>query len=129
VRRDHVGAGYLVGDVAARGLGGPHHGATRALVNEWDPIGVADIQPDEYDGLNGLILARLGLGEDRAAFCEFMSREACNLGASAESGDAFGAVLFAWFASKRAPTGAERSSARRPQLRKGRRYRSSHWNR
>ncbi len=100
----------------------------RALLNEWDPIGVADIQPDEYDDLTGLILARLALGEDRASFCEFMPNEACNLGGSAESGVAFGAVALAWFASKRPPTEGESSSSRRPQLRKGRRYRSSHWN-
>ena len=100
----------------------------RALVNAWDPIGVADIQPDEYDYLTGLILARLQLSEDQASFCEFMSDEACSLGGSAESGDAFGAVVFAWFASKQPPTENERSSSRRPQLRKGRRYRLSHWN-
>lgn len=35
----------------------------RALVNTWDPIGVADLRPDEYDYLSGLILARLGSGE------------------------------------------------------------------
>ena len=100
----------------------------RALVNAWDPIGVADIQPDEYDHLTGLILARLGRGEDKASFCEFMADEACNLGASPEAGDTFGAAVFAWFSSRRPPTDAERSSSRRPQLRKGRRYRSSHWN-
>jgi hypothetical protein len=100
----------------------------RALVNTWDPIGVAGIHPDEYDYLTGLILARLNRGGDQASFCEFMSDEARNLGASTESGDAFGAVVFAWFASKRSPAEDERSSSRRPQLRRGRRYRSSHWN-
>jgi len=100
----------------------------QVLVNAWDPIGVVDILPDEYDHLTGLILARLELGEDKASFCEFMSNEGVNLSGSAESGDAFGALVFAWFSSKQPPTEGERSSARRPQLRKGRRHRSSHWN-
>ena len=99
----------------------------RALVNTWDPIGIADIRPDEYNYLTGLILARLGRGDDRASFCEFMSIEAANLGTSAESGDAFGAVVFAWFSSRQ-PSPEDEPSSSRTQLRKGRRYRSSHWN-
>ena len=100
----------------------------RALVVAWDPLGVADLQPDEYDFLTGLILARLALGEDRASFCEFLTGEAGNLGVSTESADAFGATVFAWFDAKRPPTDAERASSRRPQLRTGRRHRSSHKN-
>jgi hypothetical protein len=99
----------------------------RALVNSWDPIGVADIQPDEYDYLTGLILARLGRGDDQASFCEFMAGEARNLSTSAESGDAFGAVVFAWFSSKEPPREGEEAASPPHALRKGRRYRSSHW--
>ena len=97
----------------------------RALVNEWDPIGVADMVPDEYDYLSGLILARLGRGDDRAAFCEFMAEEARNLSTTAESGDAFGEVVFAWFSSKVPPD--QQLDSPPTNLRKGRRYRSSHW--
>ena len=99
----------------------------RALIKAWDPLGVVDIQPDEYDYLTGLVLARLGHGADRASLCEFMSNEASNLGASAESGDAFGALVFAWFSAKHPPSEGEQSASPRAQLRKGRRYRSSHW--
>ena len=97
----------------------------RALVNEWDPIGVADVQPDEYDYLSGLMLARLGRGDDRTSFCEFMADEARNLATSAESGEAFGEVVYAWFSSKHPPE--ERPASPPANLRKPRRYRSSHW--
>jgi len=95
----------------------------RALLNEWDPIGVADLHPDEYDGLNGSILGRLGRNEDdRASFCEFMMSAAADM-APGESAYAFGGLVFDWFQSKTPGV-----HGRRPQLRKGRRYRSSHWN-
>jgi hypothetical protein len=38
----------------------------RYLLNEWDPIGVADLVQDEYDCLIGPILSRLTRGAERA---------------------------------------------------------------
>jgi hypothetical protein len=47
----------------------------RHLLNEWDPIGVADLAPDEYDCLIGPLLARLSRGADRAQISEFLWHE------------------------------------------------------
>jgi hypothetical protein len=77
----------------------------RALINtEWDPIGVADTQPDEYDYLTGLLLDRLSRGDDRASICEFMYHEASYLCGDPASADAFGARVYAWFHTKSPPS-------------------------
>ncbi|WP_345620690.1 hypothetical protein [Streptomyces ziwulingensis] len=47
----------------------------RRLLNEWDPIGVADDVRDEYDCMLAPLLQRLRSGADRAAIGEFPRRE------------------------------------------------------
>ncbi|MFJ8110111.1 hypothetical protein [Streptomyces sp. NPDC096132] len=47
----------------------------RHLLTEWDPIGVADLVPDEYDCLVAPILSRLKRGADRAELKEFLCHE------------------------------------------------------
>ncbi|WP_055694564.1 hypothetical protein [Streptomyces prasinopilosus] len=47
----------------------------RYLLNEWDPIGVADLVQDEYDCLIGPILSRLTRGAERAEMREFLWHE------------------------------------------------------
>ncbi|MFC9082709.1 hypothetical protein ACFTY7_38060 [Streptomyces sp. NPDC057062] len=47
----------------------------RDLLNEWDPIGVADLVQDEYDCLISPILSRLTHGAGRAEMSEFLGRE------------------------------------------------------
>ncbi|NBE51521.1 hypothetical protein [Streptomyces boluensis] len=47
----------------------------RYLLNEWDPIGVADAVRDEYDCLIGPLLSRLHRGAGRAEISEFLWHE------------------------------------------------------
>ena len=47
----------------------------RDLLNEWDPIGVADEVHDEYDCLIPKLLARLDDGADTAAIGAFLHTE------------------------------------------------------
>ncbi|QIS12757.1 hypothetical protein [Nocardia arthritidis] len=47
----------------------------RYLLNEWDPIGVADMVDDEYDCLLAPLLSRLNAGAGRAEISEFLWRE------------------------------------------------------
>ncbi|MCM2575978.1 hypothetical protein [Streptomyces meridianus] len=44
----------------------------RHLLNEWDPIGVADVVRDEYDCMIGPLLGRLARGAGRAEISEFL---------------------------------------------------------
>jgi len=44
----------------------------RYLLNEWDPIGVADLAPDEYDCLIAPLWARLSQGASRAEISELL---------------------------------------------------------
>jgi hypothetical protein len=44
----------------------------RYLLNEWDPIGVAEIAPDEYDRMVGPLLVRLRAGAGRAEISEYL---------------------------------------------------------
>lgn len=44
----------------------------RYLLNEWDPIGVADLVEDEYDCLIAPLLSRLSAGAGRAEISEFL---------------------------------------------------------
>ncbi|MFJ7592050.1 hypothetical protein ACIQZO_32750 [Streptomyces sp. NPDC097617] len=48
----------------------------RFLLNEWDPIGVADLVQDEYDCLIGPLLGRLHRGASRAEVSEYLWIEA-----------------------------------------------------
>lgn len=43
-----------------------------ALVNEWDPSGVADLVDDEYDCLEGPLVRMIIRGASRAEFSEFL---------------------------------------------------------
>lgn len=53
-----------------------------------------------------------------------------SFGGSVEARDRMATKLFIWFHSKRPPGDADEFGVEnRPQLRKGRRWRSSHWNR
>ncbi|MER7111357.1 hypothetical protein [Streptomyces sp. NPDC000229] len=47
----------------------------RQLLNEWDPIGVADDVPDEYDCMLAPLLQRLRGGADQTEIGEFLRRE------------------------------------------------------
>jgi hypothetical protein len=44
----------------------------RYLLNQWDPIGVAEIAPDEYDCMTAPLLTRLRSGAGRAEISEFL---------------------------------------------------------
>lgn len=44
----------------------------RYLLNEWDPIGVADLSPDEYDCMLAPLFQRLHRGTTRAEIGEFL---------------------------------------------------------
>lgn len=51
------------------------HSNLRLLLNEWDPIGVADLVQDQYDCLIAPLLTRLHAGAGRAAIGEFLGSE------------------------------------------------------
>lgn len=70
------------------------------MLNQWDPIGVADIVDDEYLSLTGQLLELLGRGASRATVCQFLFDVACEYGTNPEAADAFGARVFAWFQTK-----------------------------
>ncbi|MFF4276807.1 hypothetical protein [Streptomyces sp. NPDC001536] len=50
-------------------------GDLRHLLNEWDPIGVADDVQDEYDCMLAPLLQRLRSGADRTEIGEFLRHE------------------------------------------------------
>ncbi|AVV46551.1 hypothetical protein PYK79_23370 [Streptomyces sp. ID05-04B] len=47
----------------------------RHLLNEWDPIGVADDVQDEYDCMLAPLLQRLRAGADRTEIGDFLKHE------------------------------------------------------
>ncbi|MEV8005337.1 MULTISPECIES: hypothetical protein [unclassified Streptomyces] len=47
----------------------------RQLLNEWDPIGVADEVPDEYDCMLAPLLGMLRRGADQAEIAAFLRTE------------------------------------------------------
>ncbi|WP_344321213.1 hypothetical protein [Streptomyces macrosporus] len=47
----------------------------RHLLNEWDPIGVADAVQDEYDCMLAPLLQRLHAGADQTEIGEFLRHE------------------------------------------------------
>ncbi|MFC8588518.1 hypothetical protein ACFUGD_28770 [Streptomyces sp. NPDC057217] len=47
----------------------------RQLLNVWDPIGVADEVPDEYDCMHAPLLRRLRDGAGRAEIAAFLRHE------------------------------------------------------
>jgi hypothetical protein len=97
----------------------------RLILNDWDPIGVADISPSEYDGLNGSVLGCLGRSSDLASFAECFADVSRGFCPDTDEVDAMATKLFGWFVSKQRQQ--PKGDAQRAQLRKGRRWRSSHW--
>jgi hypothetical protein len=47
----------------------------RNVLNEWDPIGVAEIAPDEYDCMHGPLFDRLRAGAGQTEIREFLRHE------------------------------------------------------
>jgi len=47
----------------------------RCLLNEWDPIGVADLVSDEYDCLIAPLLSKLSAGDGWSLIFEFLRHE------------------------------------------------------
>jgi hypothetical protein len=45
------------------------------LLNEWDPIGVADLVTDEYDCMIAPLISRLNAGNGLAQISEFLGHE------------------------------------------------------
>ena len=54
---------------------GEIEGNLQVLLNEWDPIGVADLVEDEYDCLIWPLLSRLKAGVGRAEISKFLWHE------------------------------------------------------
>ena len=83
---------------------GHAHDDLRFLLNEWDPIGVADLVQDEYDCLIGPILTRLTRGAEPAEVREFLWHELKeHFGLSHPYDvDGMAARLTAWWLSSRA---------------------------
>ena len=50
-------------------------GNLRYLLNDWDPIGVADLDSDEYDCMVGPLLSLLLRGNGRAEVSEYLWHE------------------------------------------------------
>ncbi|USQ86313.1 hypothetical protein NFX46_22950 [Streptomyces phaeoluteigriseus] len=72
----------------------------RHLLNEWDPIGVADDVQDEYDRMLGPLHRRLAGGAGRTEIGEFLRDQLeghFGLGASGLRPDAMAARVIAWW--------------------------------
>lgn len=83
-----------------------HSGSLRVLLNEWDPIGVADMVQDEYDCMIGPLLNRLHRGAGRAEISEFLWHEVTEhfgLGPCRQELDAVGDRLVTWWAALDSP--------------------------
>ena len=80
----------------------------RYLLNEWDPIGVAGLVPDEYDCLLAPLWSRLSGGQGRAAISEYLWFELedhFHLDPVGCGVDAIADRLVAWAAAVRRTTG------------------------
>jgi hypothetical protein len=74
----------------------------RYLLGEWDPIGVADISPDEYDCLIGPLMSKLAGGAGRVQISEYLWFELGDhfgLDPASCEVDAIANRLVAWWAS------------------------------
>ncbi|MEU5217188.1 hypothetical protein AB0G79_13450 [Streptomyces sp. NPDC020807] len=74
----------------------------RALLNTWDPIGVADEVRDEYDCMIGPLLAMLRGGADPTAIAAFLRRDMedhFGLGCTESEAEAVTARLTSWWAT------------------------------
>lgn len=81
---------------------GEHSGSLRLLLNEWDPIGVADMVQDEYDCMIGPLLHRLHRGAGRAEISEFLWHEVTEhfgLGPFRQEVDTVADNLVTWWAA------------------------------
>ena len=75
----------------------------RHLLNEWDPIGISDLVPDEYDCMLAPLLPRLSNGAEPAEVSEFLWYELQDhFGIDPVPHDTDGLAnrLVAWFAAK-----------------------------
>ncbi|MYT30385.1 MULTISPECIES: hypothetical protein [unclassified Streptomyces] len=82
----------------------------RRLLNEWDPIGVADEVQDEYDCMVGPLFRRLHDGADQAEIGEFLRHELeVHFGLpSSRPPQATAARLIAWWTAADPTGGADR---------------------
>jgi len=74
----------------------------RYLLSQWDPIGVADMAPDEYDCLIAPLMTRLGAGAGRAQISEYLWYELedhFGLDPARYEVDSFANRLVAWWAA------------------------------
>ncbi|MFE0604107.1 hypothetical protein ACFW2T_19655 [Streptomyces sp. NPDC058892] len=84
-----------------------HSGNLRLLLNEWDPIGVADMVQDEYDCLIGPLLSRLHHRAGRTEISEFLWHEVTEhfgLAPFRYEVDAVADRLVAWWAALEPPS-------------------------
>ncbi|WP_051723202.1 hypothetical protein [Streptomyces albus] len=87
---------------AARPGTGAAENGLRQLLNEWDPIGVADEVRDEYDCMLAPLLQRLRSGAGQAEIREFLRRELedhFGLNPRGLRPDAMAARVTAWWTS------------------------------
>jgi hypothetical protein len=88
----------------------------RYLLNQWDPIGVADVVIDQYDCMIGPLLSMLNAGAGRAEIGEFLWYELDeHFGLSPESRgtDQLADRLVAWWAAAGGSSQAVESLRRR----------------
>lgn len=74
----------------------------RRLLNEWDPVGVADLVQDEYDCLLVPLFGRLRRGAGRTEIGEFLRHELedhFGLGPETARPDAVAGAVIAWWTS------------------------------
>ncbi|MHC3394402.1 hypothetical protein ACLQ2E_33820 [Streptomyces lavendulocolor] len=77
-------------------------GDLRSLLNEWDPIGVADDVQDEYDCMLAPLLQQLRSGAGRSEIAEFLRHELedhFGLDPLGPGPDAVAARVVAWWTS------------------------------
>ena len=73
----------------------------RLLLNEWDPLGVADLVSDEYDCMIGPLLSRLIRNGGRSEISEFLWYELedhFGIDPAADDVDGLANRLVAWWA-------------------------------
>jgi hypothetical protein len=74
----------------------------RYLLNQWDPVGVADLVPDEYDCLLAPLWTRLTQGASRAEISELLwydLEDHFHLSPEGHDVDGFADRLIAWAAN------------------------------
>ena len=92
---------HRAGKIGAVDLVAAQHNL-RYLLNEWDPIGVADLVADEYDCMIAPLLSKLSAGAGRAEISEFLWYELedhIGLDPAPRNVDAMADRLVAWWAS------------------------------